>query len=156
AAGVSRWPSEITRLMIGVIREGGAASSVFARETGTDLVLVDVGALGDDAVDRGCTGGPDSPVQSIVRRVRAGTRNLADELALTVAEFDQALEVGAEQARAAARDGMRVVIGGEMGIGNTTPAACLAMLLADVPLATAVGRGAGADDATMQRKRSVV
>jgi len=156
ASGVSQWPSEITRLMIGGIREGGAASSVFARETSTDLVLVDVGALSDDTDDQGCAGGRDAPVRSIVRRVRAGTRNLADEPALTSAEFAQAVEVGAEQALAAAGDGMRVVIAGELGIGNTTPAACLAMLLADVPIAIAVGRGAGADDATIERKRSVV
>jgi nicotinate-nucleotide--dimethylbenzimidazole phosphoribosyltransferase len=51
---------------------------------------------------------------------------------------------------------VRVLAAGEMGIGNTTPAACLAMLLADVPLAAAVGRGAGADDATLKRKRQVV
>ena len=45
---------------------------------------------------------------------------------------------------------------GEMGIGNTTSASCLAVLLAGVPLDRAVGRGAGADDASLERKRRVV
>ena len=43
-----------------------------------------------------------------------------------------------------------------MGIGNTTPAACLAMLLAKVPLEYAVGRGAGADDDVLLTKRKIV
>lgn len=51
---------------------------------------------------------------------------------------------------------MHFVAAGEMGIGNTTPASCLAVLLAGVPLDRAVGRGAGADDATLERKRRVV
>jgi nicotinate-nucleotide--dimethylbenzimidazole phosphoribosyltransferase len=49
-----------------------------------------------------------------------------------------------------------VLIAGEMGIGNTTPAACLTMLLANVPAETAVGRGAGLDDAALTQKRELV
>jgi nicotinate-nucleotide--dimethylbenzimidazole phosphoribosyltransferase len=45
---------------------------------------------------------------------------------------------------------------GEMGIGNTTPAACLTMLLAGAAADVAVGRGAGADDATLANKRQIV
>ena len=90
------------------------------------------------------------------RRIRAGTRDLALEPALLLGEFEAAIHVGRDEAREAASDGMRVVAAGEMGIGNTTPSACLAMLLADVPLGEAVGRGAGADDAVLDRKRQVV
>jgi len=43
-----------------------------------------------------------------------------------------------------------------MGIGNTTAAACLTMLLAGVDADTATGRGAGADDAMLARKRAIV
>src|SRR5262249_16238737 len=89
-------------------------------------------------------------------KVRAGTRNLAREPALTVDEFDQAWAVGERHAEQAVRDGMCVVGAGEMGIGNSTSASCLAVLLADVPPEQAVGRGAGADHATLARKRQVV
>jgi nicotinate-nucleotide--dimethylbenzimidazole phosphoribosyltransferase len=147
AEGVSAWPSEVTGLMIRNILAGGAASNALARVTDTELTLVDVGALADPL--------PPRPGY-VLARVRPGTRNLAREPALTVQEFDQAWEVGAAQARQAAADGMRVVAAGEMGIGNTTPASCLAVLLADVPVAQAVGRGAGADDATLERKRAIV
>ena len=147
AEGVSAWPSEVTGLMIENILSGGAASSVLARSTNTELILVDVGAQ--------------SPLRLpqpgyLAARVRAGTRNLAAEPALTVEEFELAWDVGARQARLAKEVGMKVVAAGEMGIGNTTPAACLAMLLANLPIDLAVGRGAGADDVTLVRKRAVV
>lgn len=81
---------------------------------------------------------------------------MLEEPAMRIEEFDRAVEIGRQEADRAASDGIQVVLAGEMGIGNTTSAACLAMLLADVPLAYAVGRGAGADDATMDRKRAIV
>ena len=157
ASGVTVWPSDVTRLMIENIRGGGAASSVLARQTQTELVLIDVGVGGrGDLGERPIGRIECAPVRFRSRKIRPGTRDLSREPALSVAEFEQAFGVGREEAKAASADGVRVLAAGEMGIGNTTPAACLAMLLADVPLAEAVGRGAGADDATLDRKRQVV
>jgi nicotinate-nucleotide--dimethylbenzimidazole phosphoribosyltransferase len=156
AAGVTAWPSEVTRLMIANIREGGAASSVLARQTQTELVLIDVGVLGAEILDDRLKGSAGAAIRFRSRRIRPGTRDLSEQPALSVDEFEQGLRVGREEARAAVADGVRVVATGEMGIGNTTPAACLALLLADVPLEEAVGRGAGADDKTLARKRAVV
>jgi nicotinate-nucleotide--dimethylbenzimidazole phosphoribosyltransferase len=147
AQGVTAWPASVTHLMVQNIVNGGAASSVLARTTETELRVIDVGTLGPEL-------GPKA--NYLYRKVRSGSRNLAVEAALTVGEFEQALAVGREQAAVAARDGMRVVAAGEMGIGNSTPASCLAALLADVPVEIAVGRGAGADDSVMARKRAVV
>lgn len=145
ASGVSAWPQDVTALVAQTIAAGRGVSSVLARACGCEVVVVDVGMT------------KPLPLETILpRRVRAGSRNLADEPALTLDEFEQALEVGREQARLAAQDGMKVVVGGEMGIGNTTPAACLAMLLAGVPLRSAVGRGAGCDDAMLAHKREIV
>ena len=148
ASGVTPWPSAVTQMMIGTIAAGKAASSVLAADTGTELRLVDAGSLGATL----------APAPSFYRYapVRAGTGNLAREPAMTVAEFDAAWALGADEAALAVRDGMKVVAAGEMGIGNTTPSACLAMLLADVSLDHAVGPGAGSDAAGMIRKRDVV
>jgi nicotinate-nucleotide--dimethylbenzimidazole phosphoribosyltransferase len=156
ASGVTAWPSDVTRLMIENIRGGGAASSVLARQTQTELVVIDVGSLGDEMADDGRSGKSSAPVCFRSRKIRPGTRDLSREPALSVDELEEAFRVGREEASTAADDGVRVLAAGEMGIGNTTPAACLAMLLAEVPLAEAVDRGAGADDATLDRKRHVV
>jgi nicotinate-nucleotide--dimethylbenzimidazole phosphoribosyltransferase len=145
--GVTAWPAEVTHLMVRNIVAGGAASSVLARSTGTELRIIDVGTLGPDlgqAPGYAC------------RKVRAGSGNLVVGPALAVDEFEKALEVGREQAAAAADDGMKVLAAGEMGIGNSTPASCLTALLSGVPPELAVGRGAGADDAILARKREVV
>jgi nicotinate-nucleotide--dimethylbenzimidazole phosphoribosyltransferase len=147
-SGVSAWPSAVTTLMIATIVGGGAASSVLARETDTDLRIIDVGSLDSTPSD--------PPGFYRDARVRRGTRNLAQEAALTVAEFDAAWAVGADEAKAASQAGFRIVTAGEMGIGNTTPAACLTMLIAGAPLDQAVGRGAGAGDEVMATKRRVV
>lgn len=147
AEGVSAWPSEVTGLMIRNILNGGAASSVLARATDTQLVLVDIGSQSP----------PLAPQPGyVVAKVRSGTRNLAREPALSVGEFDQAWAVGAAQARQAAHEGMRLLAAGDMGIGNTTPASCLAALLVGAPTMQVVGRGAGADDATVARKAAVI
>lgn len=113
--------------MVQNIVSGGAASSVLARSTGTDLRVIDVGTLGPDLGQAG---------PYTCRKVRAGSRDLAVEPALSVEEFVQALAVGREQAGAAVADGVRVVAAGEMGIGNSTPASCLTALLAGVQLLT--------------------
>lgn len=155
--GVSAWPTEITRLMIDNIRAGGAASSVLAKATNTGLRLVNVGAMKRIA---------DTPISTSIAAashvtyrdacIRPGSGNLHHGPALSLDEFQQAILVGREEARLAVNDGIRVVAAGEMGIGNTTPASCLTMLLTDVSLEEAVGRGAGADDNTLARKREVV
>ncbi|WP_422923383.1 nicotinate-nucleotide--dimethylbenzimidazole phosphoribosyltransferase [Singulisphaera sp. PoT] len=147
AEGVSAWPSSVTEIMIRAISRGGAASTVLAESCRAELVLVDVGSCSD----------PMAPHPGYeVRRVGPGTRNLAEGPAMSPDEFHEALAIGADQARRARDAGMRVVAAGEMGIGNTTSGSCLACLLADVPIDKAVGRGAGADDTTLERKRRVV
>ncbi len=155
AEGVSAWPAEVTGLMVANIRGGGAASNVLARTTETELRLVDVGSLADRAE---CAGGvmADPAVAFRDARIGPGSHNLLHEPAVRPEEFARALQIGREEARRAAEEGMAVVACGEMGIGNTTAAACLTMLLAGVPLEDAVGRGAGADEAVLERKRAVV
>ena len=158
AQGVSAWPQSVTRQMIAATRAGKSASAVLARQTGAQLHVIDVGTDGgshDHAAQSQATS-LDAEVVCFHQPIRPGTRNLFVEPALTPDEFAEAYAIGAAHARKAAEDGMPVVAAGEMGIGNTTAASCLAMLLADVPLQTAVGRGAGADDPTLARKRVVV
>lgn len=152
-AGVTAWPASVTGLMIHNMCAGGAASTVLARQFGAEVVIFDVGSNEPQSVPTSAIG---PGIHFHDRRIRAGTRNLAEEPALTVEEFREAWQVGVAAARDAAQDQMRVVLVGEMGIGNTTATSCLAALLADVPLLDVVGPGAGADAETVARKRLVV
>jgi nicotinate-nucleotide--dimethylbenzimidazole phosphoribosyltransferase len=152
-AGVTLWPTEVTGHMVRGICAGSAASTVFARQSATQVVLVNVGTIEEPIAD---AHGQCAQICYRSRRISAGTRNMAAEPAMSAAEFAAAWQIGVDEARAAQTDGMSLVIAGEMGIGNTTSTACLAMLLADVSLREAVGRGAGATDAILERKREVV
>jgi len=147
-SGVSAWPSAVTTAMMATIAKGRASSNALARAANCDLRLIDVGSI---------TPLP-TPLPAFVsdQRVAGGTQNLAHGPAMSEAQFDAVWDIGADAARAAVTAGYVVLLAGEMGIGNTTPAACLTMLLAETDAATATGKGAGADDAMRAHKQAIV
>lgn len=148
-AGVGIWPSEVTAAMIALIASGRAASTALARTSGTGVTLVDVGSIGGQPVAAG-------DVRYRDERVGRGTRDLSQAPAMSVDDFRRAWDVGARAAGRAADEGCRVLGLGEMGIGNTTSAACLTALLAGCSPEAATGRGAGATPETLARKQAVV
>jgi nicotinate-nucleotide--dimethylbenzimidazole phosphoribosyltransferase len=52
--------------------------------------------------------------------------------------------------------GVDLLVTGDMGIGNTTPAACLVSALTGCPPRETTGRGAGIDDETLRLKVDVI
>ncbi len=146
AEGVSLYPQSVTVEMIRNIARGGAAIAVLARNLGTRLEIVDCGSLTDP--------GPIPGVRS--ERVGAGTGNIAREPAMTRDQLAAALGVGRGAAERAAQRGCGLAIGGEMGIGNTTPSAALACALQGKPAAEMVGPGTGLDRTGVERKARVV
>lgn len=148
ASGVSAWPSAVTTAMMRTIHRGRATSTALALAAGCSIRLIDVGSAVPLDVPESTTFAD--------RRVSAGTADLAEGPAMTAAQFDVAWNEGADEAVSAIDEGHRLLLVGEMGIGNTTSAACLTALLTGVPALAATGGGAGADDAVLARKRAVV
>lgn len=148
AQGISAWPSAVTGMMVATIAANRATSSALAAAHGCGLRLVDAGTLGPPLAA--------PPPFYLDAAVARGTADLSKVPAMSGDEFAAAWAIGVAEANAAVEQGCAIIIAGEMGIGNTTPAACLTMLLAGVPLGDAVGRGAGADDLTVARKQVVV
>lgn len=144
AEGVSAFPQEVTGQMLGAFGAGWAAITVLAEHAGADVVLVDAGVVA-----------PPEDVASIDLGL-SPSRNLAVEPALAEDEVRSAIRAGRELAARAAVDGVDLLIAGEMGIGNTTPAACLTAALCGLNAEEVVGRGTGVDDAGLQRKREVI
>jgi nicotinate-nucleotide--dimethylbenzimidazole phosphoribosyltransferase len=146
SAGVTPWPSEVTAQMVANFCAGGAAINAVARNCGADVLVVDVGVASE--LD---------PAPGLVRRkVRAGTRDLSIEPAMTRGEAAEALDVGAEMARELVAAGNRCLLTGDMGIGNTTPSAALIAYFSNQPPSVVTGRGTGVDDDTWRRKVEVV
>jgi nicotinate-nucleotide--dimethylbenzimidazole phosphoribosyltransferase len=151
AEGVSPWPQEVTAQMAANFVAGGAAINVLARQVGATVTVIDVGI----ATDLGLFGLDGAPGLK-QRRVRPGTANMVIEPAMTLDEARQALDVGAETAAELVAEGARCLVTGDMGIGNTTPAAALIAALTGRSPRDVTGRGTGIDDATLAHKVTVV
>jgi nicotinate-nucleotide--dimethylbenzimidazole phosphoribosyltransferase len=146
AEGISPWPQEVTAQMVANFGAGGAAVNVLARHVGAQVVVIDVGVA---------TELPEVPGLRRAK-VRAGTDNLAKGPAMTRAEAEAALEVGAVLAAELVDGGARCLLTGDMGIGNTTPSAALIAVLCGRRPAEVTGRGTGIDDERMARKVEIV
>ncbi len=147
-SGVSAWPSAVTTAMMATIARGRASSNALARAADCDLRLVDMGSITPLS--------PPHPPFLIERRIAPGTADLACGPAMSAAQFDAAWDAGAAEARTSLAQGYRVLLAGEMGIGNTTAAACLTVLLTGADPVIATGKGAGADDAMRAHKLAIV
>ena len=146
AEGVSAYPQDVTYQMVLNFLRGGAGINVLARHVGARVAVVDIG-VNHDFGQR-----PDL----IIRKVAYGTRNMAQEPALTREEAIQALLVGVELAELATSSGMDAMAAGDMGIGNTTPAAALAAVFTGRPVAALTGRGTGIEDQAFRHKVAVI
>ncbi|MFG1765839.1 nicotinate-nucleotide--dimethylbenzimidazole phosphoribosyltransferase [Micromonospora parva] len=173
AQGVSPWPQEVTAQMIGNFLAGGAVVNAFARQAGASVTVVDVGvatSLPTDpaaapagsnpaALDPAVTGpavlDPAVP-RLIVASVRRGTRDFTVTTALTRDEALAAVQTGIRIADELIDAGAGILLTGDMGIGNTTPAAALIAAFTGVDALDATGRGTGVDDPTYAHKVAVV
>jgi nicotinate-nucleotide--dimethylbenzimidazole phosphoribosyltransferase len=143
AAGVSAYPSAVTRQMVLNFLAGGAAANVFARAVGADIRVVDAGVAGDPIDHPGL----------IDRRIAPGTANALEGAAMTQPQLAQAIEAGAALGRDITED---AACFGEMGIGNTSSAALVAAKILDLPVDGLAGRGTGLDDEGLARKRALL
>jgi nicotinate-nucleotide--dimethylbenzimidazole phosphoribosyltransferase len=146
AEGVSAYPSVVTQLMVKNFLGGGAAINVLARRAGAEVEVIDIGVDGDLGALPGL----------LARKVKSGADNIARGPAMSLAECRQAVEVGIECAQAAALAGVTLLGTGEMGIGNTTPAAALFATLLDLPAAEVTGPGTGLDPSGVAAKAAVI
>ena len=142
AQGVSAYPSSVTAQMLANFEAGGAAINVLARAAGAELVVVDVGVAGT---------GP-----SASSRIRAGTRDMTVEPAMTRDEVVAALAVGREVVQGLVGEGCDAIALGEMGIGNTTAASALVAALTGRAPAEVTGRGTGLDADAVRHKVAVI
>lgn len=153
--GVTPYPSEVTRAMLLNFASGGAAASVLAKQHRVPLHIFDVGVNGDAPPPHQNAADTSEPhLHYFELRVPAGDIRYED--ALKLPDFAQCLEFGRTAVEKHAKN-TRLVILGEMGIGNTTPAAAIAAYLQGDPDGqNTVGAGTGAQGTILETKRQVV
>jgi len=127
ARGISAFPVEVTAQMVANFKAGGAAINQLARASGARM---DVHAI---ALDR-------------------PTADIAQGPAMTEGELVEALKIGWQSVD----ESTDLLVVGEMGIGNTTAAAAIALALFGGEAGDWTGRGTGVDDAGLAHKARVV
>lgn len=127
ARGVSAFPAEVTAQMVANFRAGGAAINQLSRAFGAEM---SVHALDLDRPTADFTQGPAMTETEVVAALAAGWTAVNPDSDLLVV--------------------------GEMGIGNTTPAAAIACALFGGQPGEWTGRGTGVDDHGLALKTQVV
>ncbi|RUT83504.1 MULTISPECIES: nicotinate-nucleotide--dimethylbenzimidazole phosphoribosyltransferase [unclassified Mesorhizobium] len=123
AQGVSAYPSEVTVQMVANFAGGGAAINQLARMAGAELDVIPLDL--------------DHPT---------------GDLTLVPAMDDKAFLAAVSAGYDAVTEDLDLICFGEMGIGNTTPAAAISAALFGGGAEKWTGRGTGVDDAGLKRK----
>ena len=144
--GVSPWPREVTAAMVENFCAGGGAANVLARTVSARLSVLDVGVA------------KELEPHPLLRRAkrRAGTDDLSRGAAMGREEAASAVMSGAGIAEELLESGVDLIVTGDMGIANTTPAAALISAFTGRPPEEVTGRGTGIGDETLKLKIRVL
>lgn len=143
---VSAFRSDVTAQMIRNCLAGGAAVSVLAKKFDVKLAILDVGVA--EELD-------DHPLiyQS---KIQPGTKNFAYECAMSRQDAVLAIEAGIRTAYSEINAGARLLIAGDMGIGNTTASAAIAAAITELPVSQVTGMGSGIGLLGWRRKCEII
>ena len=131
AEGVTQCGQEVTATVAENMGHGESTVCLMAKHLGMDVFPVDIGVAR-----------PIKNEKVLQFAVRRGTANFAHEPAMTRKEALEAVEIGIKMAEMCAEKGYSLLIGGEMGIGNTTTSAAVTAALTGAEAAAVTGRGA--------------
>lgn len=148
AARTSSYPASVTAQMVANFTAGGAAATVLADRQQVAVRVVDAG------VDHDHDGSVSPSVYA--DRIRRGSGAIDREDALTSTEAEQSIATGRRVADHEIDEGADLLIVGDMGIGNTTPAAALIAALTGADVFEVTGRGTGIDDSAWMRKATAI
>ena len=143
AQGVTQCGSDVTATVAREMAAGRGNINALARCMEADVFPWDVGMLRDE---------PTVPAH----KSAYGTADLTLGPAMSREQAEDLICFGIEQAGRLKQRGYDLLIGGEMGIGNTTTSAAVASVLLGRTPAELVGRGAGLSDAGLRRKLQAV
>ncbi|KXP14623.1 nicotinate-nucleotide--dimethylbenzimidazole phosphoribosyltransferase [Tsukamurella pseudospumae] len=144
AGGVSAYPPEVTAQMVANIAAGGAAINVLAAQAGATVRVEDIAVAGDTREDLSRN------------KIRRSSGDIAVNDAMSDEETIAAIAAGRRIADEEVDSGADLLVLGDMGIGNTTPAAVLVGALTDTEPVLVVGRGTGIDDNAWMRKAAAI
>ena len=143
--GVTQTDSSVTAIVAKAMAEGSSNINLMAKTAGAEVFPVNIGIKGELRVN-GLTD----------RRIADGTGKIAVGPAMSRSQAEQAICVGIDMVRDLKENGYKMIVTGEMGIGNTTTSSAVASVLLDAPPEETAGRGAGLDNEGLKRKIAVI
>ena len=144
--GVSAYPQDVTAQMVYNFLRGGAGINALARSIGAELQVVDMGVNHDF----------DKTAGLVSCKIRKGTSNFTRGPAMSIQELGRCLKTGIELAALAKKEGVEMIAGGDMGIGNTTSASALFCAYLGLDPEAVVGPGTGITPSQIRHKARVV
>lgn len=145
AEGVTQTDSSVTLACAEAIACGRSNINALGAVYGAEVLSVDIGMEGDSSCEN-----------IINRKIAHGTGNIAMGPAMTESQAETAVAVGMDMVKELAGKGVKLIVTGEMGIGNTTPTAALSSVILGLPPETVTGRGAGLTTEGLRRKINAV
>lgn len=145
AEGVTQTGQEVTAIVADNFTKKAASVAIMSEIAGVDLFPVDIGMVSD--------------VQSVTRaeqKIAYGTRNLAQEPAMTREEAWRGVLVGVRMVEKLKKEGYDILATGEMGIGNTTTSSAVAAVLLGKPVEEVTGKGAGLSNEGLEKKIAAI
>lgn len=145
AEGVTQTGQEVTAIVADNFTKKAASVAIMSEVAGVDLFPVDIGMVSD--------------VPSVTKpefKVAYGTRNLAQEPAMTREEAWRAVLVGIRMVEKLKAKGYDILATGEMGIGNTTTSSAVASVLLGRPVEEVTGKGAGLSSEGLEKKIAAI
>ena len=141
---VSQSDISVTRKVALSMASGKGCVTLMAKRASVNVTYVDIGMRG-------------SSIPGIAdRKIREGTRNFLHENAMTEDEVLKAISFGYEDAASLIEAGNKLILLGEMGVGNTTTSCAIGCALLGKSASEAVGRGSGMSDSMKGHKISVI
>lgn len=142
---VSQSGQEVTARVAEQMARGASSVCKMAKKAHADVIPVDIGINQKNRI-----------FGVMDKKIRCGTRNFAEEPAMTEQETVRAIAIGMELVRQCKENGYQLLATGEMGIGNTTTSSAVIASLLHCPVEAVTGRGAGLCDEKLARKKQVI
>ncbi len=143
---VSAFPQVVTGEMVRNFANGGAAICALSKASGAQLEVIHLGTVNDPGTLNGVTR----------EWIASASANLAKESAMTDKQLKLAMQAGYNAVSRTVDAGSNLVIGGDMGIANTTAATAIICAFEDQPPKAIAGPGTGLDAAGIIHKSKVV
>jgi len=158
AQGISPWPQEVTVQMVANVAAGGAVVNALARQVGASVCVIDVGVANalPAGVDARIVDARIVDERIVDERIVDGTADFTTGLALSREQAQAAVLIGARTADRLIDEGARLLVTGDLGIGNTTASAALIAVFTGADPGAVTGPGAGSDARMLAHKIAVI